>query len=255
MTIETRLRDAVQALDRPAATIPPFDRIRRKRLRRRGRALGLVSAVTLAAGVAGLASWGDAGSPQVATIPQTPRPTIAANQKAGAISAKVTRRPGDAERSIQINKGSDQGVNPGAFVITSRGLVGRVTEASEDRATVILIDDPAFSGGHSGNDDYRGIPVRFENTNLAGVTNYEGNDITSYAIGLAECGESDAPDTCISKGELVFTTDIEGSALPRDIPVARVARITPTPGVLEATILLKPLVDLDDLRYVKVLVQ
>jgi cell shape-determining protein MreC len=253
MTIETRLRDAVQALDRPAATIPPFDRIRRKRLRRRGLALGLVSAVTLAAGVAGLASRDDVGSPQVATSPHEPRPTVAPNQTATAISAKVIRRPGDAERSIQINKGSDQGVNPGAFVITRRGLVGRVTQASGDRATVILIDDPAFGGGHSL--EYLGISVRLENTNLVGVTMHTGSDISLYATGVAECGKSDAPDTCISKGELAFTTDIEGSALPPDIPVARVAKIIPTPGVLEATILLKPLVDLDDLRYVKVLVQ
>jgi cell shape-determining protein MreC len=44
-----------------------------------------------------------------------------------------------------------------------------------------------------------------------------------------------------------------GRAFPPDIPVAKVTKITKKTGELEPTISLAPIVNLDDLTYVKVL--
>ena len=44
-------------------------------------------------------------------------------------------------REVEIDRGTDAGVDKGMPVVTGAGLVGRVVEASKRRATVLLITD------------------------------------------------------------------------------------------------------------------
>ncbi len=48
-------------------------------------------------------------------------------------------------RSIQIDRGEADQVTPGRPVVTDRGLVGRVTEVSENESRVLLLLDPTCS--------------------------------------------------------------------------------------------------------------
>jgi cell shape-determining protein MreC len=54
-------------------------------------------------------------------------------------------------------------------------------------------------------------------------------------------------------GELVFTAAVADAAFPPDIPVAKVTSVGKPKGNLEPTVTVRPLVNLDDLTYLKVL--
>lgn len=171
-------------------------------------------------------------------------PTI---EDATGVAARVVGgAPGNFERTVLINKGTSKGIAVGQPVVAGNGLVGKITAASSTQATVTLIDSPGF-----------GIGVRLENTNERGVA--EGrtgeremrlNFLTKL---LPACTERSSPDTCIGNGELVFTSAAQNAAFPADIPVATVVGIEKKTGDLEATVSLKPVVDLNDITYVKVL--
>ena len=51
------------------------------------------------------------------------------------------------EQSIEINRGSTQGVAIGQPVVSAGGLIGKVTSVSAHLATVTLLDDPSFTVG------------------------------------------------------------------------------------------------------------
>jgi cell shape-determining protein MreC len=70
---------------------------------------------------------------------------------------------------------------------------------------------------------------------------------------LRPCRTNASPDTCITKGEFVFTSADQDAAFPPDIPVAKVESVEQPTGDLEPTVVLAPLADLDDITYVKVL--
>lgn len=171
-------------------------------------------------------------------------PTI---EDASGVAARVIGgAPGNFERTVQINKGTSKGVDVGQPVVAGDGLVGKVTEASSATATVTLIDSPGF-----------GIGVRLENTNERGIAEGKTGErdmrLNFLSKRLGPCEKNSSPDTCIGKGELVFTSAVENAAFPPDVPVAKVQGLSKPQGDLEYTIKLRPLVNLDDLTYVKIL--
>jgi rod shape-determining protein MreC len=171
-------------------------------------------------------------------------PTI---QDATGVAARVIGgAPGNFERTVVINKGTTKGVGVGQPVVAGNGLVGKVTEASSTQATVTLLDSPGF-----------GVGVRLENTNERGIAEGRTGEremrLNFLSKLLPACGENSSPDTCISEGELVFTSAVANAAFPPDIPVAKVTGIEKKTGELESTVSLRPLVNLNDITYVKVL--
>jgi rod shape-determining protein MreC len=171
-------------------------------------------------------------------------PTI---QDATGVAARViSGAPGNFERTVVINKGVSKGIDVGQPVVAGNGLVGKVTQASANEATVTLIDSPGF-----------GVGVRLENSNERGIaegrTGERDMRLNFLTKILGECEENSPPDTCIGKGELVFTSASEAAAFPPDIPVGKVVGISRKTGELESTVTLRPLVDLNDITYVKVL--
>jgi rod shape-determining protein MreC len=173
-------------------------------------------------------------------------PTI---EDATGVAARVIGlAPGNFERTVQINKGTSNGVDVGQPVVAGNGLVGKIVEATPSTATVLLIDSPAG-----------GVGVRLENSNTVGLA--EGrtgerdmrlNFLSNRRLRVCE-KDDPAPDTCVGKGEYVFTSATEGGAYPPDVPVAKVTKVEKKTGELEPTITLRPLVDLEDLTYLKVL--
>lgn len=57
----------------------------------------------------------------------------------------VARDPSSWNSSFMINKGKDQGIEPGMAVINALGVVGKVAEVADNVSKVILINDPGFS--------------------------------------------------------------------------------------------------------------
>lgn len=66
------------------------------------------------------------------------------NTKAEAARV-IARDPANWNSSLMIGKGSSDGVKVGMAVVNASGVVGKVAEAAEDVAKVILINDSGFS--------------------------------------------------------------------------------------------------------------
>jgi rod shape-determining protein MreC len=162
-------------------------------------------------------------------------PTI---EDADGIAVRVVGgSPGNFERTVQVNKGSSSGIETGMPVVAGDGAVGIVVEVSSSRATVRLIDSPGS-----------GLGVRLEkDPSVRGVTEGRTGE-RELRMGFLE------NDTAgIELEQLAYTALYPGSSFPPDIAVGRVVEVNQAKGNLERTIVLRPLVDLDDLTYLKVL--
>lgn len=157
-------------------------------------------------------------------------------EDADAIAAPVVgAAPGNFEFTVQIGRGSNDGVGVDMPVVTGAGLVGRVTDVARDRATVLLIKDPRS-----------GVGVRFEQSQTTGVMKGRADSGTLRV-------EFVDPNVSVTEGELVYTSGLQNSPFPPAIPVATVSSVTKARGDLQQGILVKPLADLSHLDYVKVL--
>lgn len=158
-------------------------------------------------------------------------------EDATGIVARVTGgAPGNFERTVQIDKGSSKGIRNGYPVVTGDGLVGTVTQVSTGQATVTLMDSPTL-----------GIGVYLAASNTTAITSAKAGDRTLTLTNLSD------PRVKATKGEVVFTAPVPGAAFPADIPVGTVASSTRAPQDLQPTITVNPLVNLDNLGFVKVL--
>jgi rod shape-determining protein MreC len=161
-------------------------------------------------------------------------PTI---EDATGVTARVIGgSPGNFERTVQLDRGSGAGIEVGQPVVAGDGLVGRVTEASSSRATVTLIDSPGF-----------GVGVRLERSNERGIAEGRAGERDLRLNFLSNLRAE------VEKGELCFTSAVETAAFPPDIPVAEVVEVQKQIGELEPEIAMRPIVNLDDLLYVKAL--
>jgi rod shape-determining protein MreC len=174
-----------------------------------------------------------------------------AEDATGIAARVVATAAGNFERTVEINKGTSSGIFVGQPVVAGNGLVGKVTTVSSTTSTVTLVDAPGL-----------GVGVRLANTGARCLTEPRTGERDALLKicdrgpddnPLRACGEADPPDTCVTVGELVFTAAVEDGAFPPDIAVGKVSRIEREATDLEATISVRPVVDLDDITYVKVL--
>lgn len=155
----------------------------------------------------------------------------------GVVARVVGGPPGNFQRTITLDKGTDRGITIGMPIVAgSAALVGKVTDASRTRATVTLIDSPGL-----------GVGVRTEKSREQAVTQGRSGDRQMRLSFI------DNPRAPIEVGELVFTVGVDSSAYPPDIPVGRVTKIDRARGDLDPDVFVEPMVDLDNLVFVKAL--
>jgi rod shape-determining protein MreC len=138
------------------------------------------------------------------------------------------------ELTIEINRGTGAGVGKGMPVVDAGGLVGRVSEVSATRATVLLLTDPTSIVG-----------IRFPNNDI-GVATGTGPS-APLRVDLAD------PKTPLKVGEVLFTSGLQGGLYPTGIPVGKVRSVKLSTGGLQQDVTLDPVVDLSRLEFVKVL--
>jgi rod shape-determining protein MreC len=136
--------------------------------------------------------------------------------------------------TIEIDRGTSDGVGVGMPVVSGVGLVGSVISAGRDTAIVQVLTDPRSETG-----------VRFGTGNVA------------VAVGQGQ-GEplqlQDVSETSVaSRGAPVFTSGLDLAAYPSGIPVGTVSSVHHTGGSLTSQVLVTPLVNLLVLQYVAVL--
>ena len=147
----------------------------------------------------------------------------------------LSRSPSNFQMTVEIDRGTQDGVQKGMPVATGAGLVGRVASVSGREATVVLLTDPSFNAG-----------VRLTGSGDVGVASGSGPGQPLH-VDLIELA------TKVGEGELVVTSGLQQSVFPPGIPVGRVRGAQADPGTLQQEVQLDPLVDVRRLQYVRVL--
>lgn len=147
----------------------------------------------------------------------------------------VSTAPTNFQLTVTLDHGTDAKLAVGMPVVTNAGLVGRITEVSKVRSTVLLVTDPSSNVG-----------VRLATSGEQGVV--KGG-------GARQLLPLDLVDTTtpVPEGEPVVTSGLEKGLYPPQIPVGRVRSAKAPPGALQQDILVQPSVDLVSLEFVRVL--
>jgi rod shape-determining protein MreC len=151
------------------------------------------------------------------------------------VTAQVTTvSPTNFAATVDISKGRDDGVLVGMPVVANAGLVGSIIATTPHGATVRLISDVNSSVGVTFGDGKSSLVVSGH-----GVNN--GLVATSVPLG-----------TSITPGTKLATNGLEGALFPPGLPVAKVVKVSLTPGAAAYNLTLRPTADLRHLLYLDV---
>jgi rod shape-determining protein MreC len=153
------------------------------------------------------------------------------------ITAQVINlNPSNFAATVELNRGTADGVDPGMPVVSGAGLVGSVIEASSQTSTVRLITDVASEVG-----------VRYGPGSSA-VALIQGG-----GIGKALNVTLVTPGVALHKGQVLTTSGLSNAAFPDLIPVARITKFSSSPSSSEESVSAQPVSNMAELDYVDVL--
>ena len=148
----------------------------------------------------------------------------------------VNTAPSNVQLTVEIDRGTDDGVASGMPVVAGSGLVGRVASTSGSRSVVRLITDPEMN-----------VSARLAPSGV--LTSVKGNG----AAALLRAQEI-KPDQVVGEDEAVVTSAIGGN-YPDSIPIGRVVRAEAVAGVSYQRVEVEPVTDFGRLEFVSVLVR
>lgn len=152
-------------------------------------------------------------------------------------TARVTSGPvSNFDYTIEIDKGSSDGIVEGMPVVSGAGLVGRVVQAAPSTSTVQLLTDPDFRVG-----------VRMVPGGTPGTARGSGRG-EPLVVDTALDPKAELPEDAV-----LTTSGADRSAFPASIPVAEVTGKRPASGGLTLDLLAEPYADTGGLAYVTVL--
>ena len=145
----------------------------------------------------------------------------------------IARDPANWNSSLMIDKGTRQGIKAGMPVISALGVVGKVAEAAENAAKVILVNDPSFS---------------------VAVVNQRSRDVGLVSGSLSgTCRLSYvSQDSDVREGDEIVTASIS-AAFPSGLLIGQVTRVYPPGEVSEARAEVVPAVDVGKIEEVLVI--
>lgn len=120
-------------------------------------------------------------------------------------AAVLTYGASNNRMTVEINKGSDDGIRVGFPVVNAGGLVGKITQVSRNRAIVLLLSDPNYS-----------VPVT-----ISGGQTIPGSTAAA-ANGEPPIGGETTTTSSVPSGSLAESLDPslvaeDGTALPSDL--------------------------------------
>ena len=134
--------------------------------------------------------------------------------------------------SITLSQGGRGGVHTGDIVVTSEGLVGRVSEVYPLTSRATLLTDPNTA-----------VACEVESTGVLGILRFTATP--KPALGLTAVPFADT----VLVGQRVLTSGLS-LRYPRGIPVGRIASVGQDPGGLVQAITVEPAARLTRLRHV-----
>ena len=143
------------------------------------------------------------------------------------------------DADVTIGKGRSDGVGYAMPVVGAGGLVGQVVQANHHSSIVQLVTDGQSKVGvvvGTGSQEQTGATAVLEGQG-------PGRAMTAVFV---------AATTTLHKGDLLYTSGLEGAAYPAGIPVGRVTATRISAGGAELTATVSPAADLGTLAYVDV---
>jgi len=154
----------------------------------------------------------------------------------GRRTARVIDAPiSNYQRTLELDKGSRDGVAIGMPVETGAGVIGRISNVSVTRSQVELLTDPNFDVG-----------VRMVRSGDDGIASGRGHN-RELEVSFIEL------DTVVIPGETVVTSGFQGSTFPEGLLIGTVVDVMPNAVQGTQRITIHPAADLDRLRWVQVL--
>lgn len=139
--------------------------------------------------------------------------------------------PNPLTHAVIINRGSNNGVYNGQPVLDAKGLMGQVVDVGVDSSRVLLITDPTHA-----------LPVQVNRTGVRTIAEGTGN---LERLNLRHVSNT----TDIRVGDLLVSSGL-GQRFPVGYPVAVVEQVTHDPGEPFASIVARPMAQLDSSRNV-----
>lgn len=141
--------------------------------------------------------------------------------------------PNNLLQYLIIDRGADDGIEPGMPVLTADGLVGRISRVSHNSATVMLISDPSSS-----------VSALVQQSRATGlVQGYPGQELIMRYIPQGEE---------ITVGDAVLTSGLGGN-FPKRLVIGQVASVKRSDVQMFQEARIVPAVRLRDLEMVQVL--
>jgi rod shape-determining protein MreC len=157
------------------------------------------------------------------------------------VTARVfARSPSTWYSTVEINKGSSDGVQRDQPVVNGKGLIGKVKSVSDGNAVVMLLTDQDFAASaEAARSGEPGV--------VAPSVGATGDLLFDLVRNAREVG----------RGDLIVTSGTKSSRLdslfPRAIPIGTVRRVELGEGDLDRRIHVRPVADLRRLDMVQVL--
>ena len=171
------------------------------------------------------------GLPRRAGFPQGTNPVTA---------RVIARSPTDWYSSVQIDKGTSDGVRADEPVITGEGLVGKVTSASSGTAEVTLITDGSSA-----------VSAQIMPDGSSGILRPAVGDPNDLQLDFLQKGRK------LAKGQVVVTSGFRAGRLesifPRGIPIGTVRSVNPNEVETYQRVHVQPYADFRRMDYVQVL--
>jgi rod shape-determining protein MreC len=146
----------------------------------------------------------------------------------------ITGAPGNFDNTLEIDRGTSNGLAMGMPVVSNLGLIGRVIDVSKHSATVLLITDPASN-----------VAVRLPASNATGVASGHGG-LNTLSVSFVN------PDAQLARDENVVTAGQKDGLYPPDIPVGTVVSAAKTPGANQYDVTVRPYANLARVEFVQV---
>ncbi len=150
------------------------------------------------------------------------------------LSAEVIGHdPNNLLQYLIVDRGADDGLQPGMPVLTADGLVGRISRVSLNSATVMLISDPSSS-----------VSALIQQSRATGlVQGHPGHELTMRYIPQGEE---------VEVGDVVLTSGLGGN-FPKRLVIGQVASVKRSDVEMFQEARVVPAVRLRDLEMVQVL--
>lgn len=151
----------------------------------------------------------------------------------------VNRNVGSWFNTININKGSKDGIKEGYAVITDKGLIGKIVSVSNFTSTVKLLSTDEAINKIS-------VKIEVDDKSIYGLLSSYNKKNNTYLV------EGISDNTDIPNGAKVVTTGLT-DAFPAGILIGEVKSVTKDRYELAKAVLVTPSVDFNDIDIVTVL--